>query len=126
MEWLASGRDSATGTNYYVFNSCTIAAAAGQSVNNGAFYLGRPWREYARVVFQRTSMSSVINAAGWRIWNTGDERISNVFFGEYGNTGAGAAGTRAPFSTKLNAPVSISTILGAGYASAGYYDGAYM
>ncbi|KAM7199422.1 pectinesterase [Rhypophila sp. PSN 637] len=77
----ASGRDSSTNPNYYVFNSCSIAAASGNSVKDGAFYLGRPWREYARVVFQRTSMTSVINPAGWKIWNSGDERTGNVFFG---------------------------------------------
>ncbi|KAM7188620.1 Pectin lyase fold/virulence factor [Naviculisporaceae sp. PSN 640] len=124
--WKASGRDSSTNANYYVFNNCDISAAAGQSVSNGAFYLGRPWREYARVVFQRTSMSSVINPAGWRIWNNGDERTSNVFFGEYGNTGPGASGTRASFARKLNSPVKIADILGGGYASAGWYDGAYI
>ncbi|KAM7224091.1 Pectin lyase fold/virulence factor [Rhypophila decipiens] len=123
----ASGRDSSTNPNYYVFNSCSIAAASGNSVKDGAFYLGRPWREYARVVFQRTSMTSVINPAGWRIWNSGDERTSNVFFGEYGNTGSGgASGSRASFSTKLSAPVSISAVLGSGYASAGYYDASYL
>ncbi|KAK4219875.1 pectin lyase fold/virulence factor [Rhypophila decipiens] len=122
----ASGRDSSTNPNYYVFNSCSIAAASGNSVKDGAFYLGRPWREYARVVFQRTSMTSVINPAGWRIWNSGDERTSNVFFGEYGNTGSGASGGRASFSTKLSSPVSISAVLGSGYASAGYYDASYM
>jgi len=122
----ASGRSSSSSPNYYVFNNCNIAAASGQSVANGAYYLGRPWREYARVVFQHTSMSAVINSAGWRIWNSGDERTSNVFFGEYGNSGTGASGTRAWFSTKLSSAVGISTVLGSGYASAGYYDAAYM
>ncbi|KAK4187211.1 pectin lyase fold/virulence factor [Podospora australis] len=122
----ASGRSSSSSANYYVFNNCNIAAASGNSVSNGAFYLGRPWREYARVVFQRTQMSAVINSAGWRIWNTGDERISNVEFGEYGNSGTGASGTRAWFSKKLSQPVAIETVLGSGYASAAWYDATYM
>ncbi|KAK3333757.1 family 8 carbohydrate esterase [Cercophora scortea] len=122
----ASGRSSSTDANYYVFNSCTIAAAAGNTVAAGAYYLGRPWRAYARVVVQKTSMTAVINAAGWRIWNTGDERTSNVLFGEFGNTGAGAAGTRASFASKLSAAVSIATVLGSGYAKAGYFDAAYL
>ncbi|KAM0425894.1 hypothetical protein ACHAPT_008832 [Fusarium lateritium] len=122
----ANGRDSSSGASYYVFNNCNIAAASGNSVSNGAYYLGRPWREYARVVFQKTSMTSVINAAGWKIWNSGDERTSNVLFGEYGNTGAGASGKRASFYTKLSSPVSISTILTGSYASKGFYDASYM
>lgn len=122
----ANGRQSSSDTSYYVFNNCDIAAASGNSVTNGAYYLGRPWREYAQVVFQKTSMSAVINSAGWRIWNTGDERTSNVLFGEYSNTGVGASGTRASFSKKLSSAVSISTILTGAYASKGYYDASYM
>ncbi|KAM5354783.1 hypothetical protein ACJ41O_001429 [Fusarium nematophilum] len=122
----ANGRDSSSGVSYYVFNNCNIAAASGNSVSNGAYYLGRPWREYARVVFQRTSMTSVINSAGWRIWNTGDERTGNVLFGEYSNSGSGASGTRASFAKKLSSAVDIKTILTSSYASKGYYDASYM
>lgn len=71
-------------------------------------------------------MSDVINAAGWHIWNTGDERTDGVYFGEYDNTGAGAKGDRASFATAMTAPVGITTILGSGYASAGYYDASYF
>ncbi|KAK0672040.1 family 8 putative carbohydrate esterase [Cercophora samala] len=121
----ASGRSSSTSPNYYVFNNCNVAARSGQSVNNGAYYLGRPWREFARVVFQNTAMSSVINGAGWRIWNTGDERTSNVYFGEYANSGAGASGTRASFSRKLGGPVAVETVLGGDYKAQGWFDGNY-
>ncbi|KAK3955601.1 pectin lyase fold/virulence factor [Pseudoneurospora amorphoporcata] len=122
----ASGRDSSSNPNNYVFNACTVAAADGNTVASGAYYLGRPWREYARVTFQKTSMTNVINAAGWKIWNTGDERTSNVAFTEYSNTGAGASGTRASFSSKLGSAVKIETVLGSAYASQGYYDSSYM
>jgi len=91
----------------------------------GAYYLGRPWREWARVVFQHTTMSSVINSAGWHTWND-EGRTSNVLFGEYDNSGPGSQGKRASFSTKLSSPVSISAILGNGYASKGFYDASYM
>ena len=122
----ANGRSASSGTSYYVFNNCDVAAADGNSVPAGAYYLGRPWGAYARVVFQKSSLSAVINTAGWHIWNTGDERTSNVLFGEYSNTGTGASGTRASFATKLSSAVSISTILTSSYASKGYYDASYM
>ena len=64
----ASGRESATGTNFYVINNSNVSAAAGHKVAKGAYYLGRPWGEYAQVVFQKTYLSDVINSAGWRIW----------------------------------------------------------
>ncbi|KAK2037920.1 pectinesterase [Colletotrichum somersetense] len=122
----ANGRQSASDNSYYVFNSCTIAAAAGNNVPAGAYFLGRPWAQFAQVVFQRTSMSDAINSAGWSKWNTGDERTSNVLFGEYQNMGIGSQGTRASFSKKLDSAVPISSILGNSYTSAGYYDAAYM
>lgn len=93
---------------------------------SGAFYLGRPWSEYARVVFQDTSMTDVINSAGWSEWSTSSPNTEGVYFGEYGNTGAGASGTRASFATELSSAVSIETILGSSYTSAGYYDASYM
>jgi hypothetical protein len=61
----ANGRDSSSNPSYYVINKSTVSAASGNSVPSGAYYLGRPWRNYSRVVFQSTSMSNVINAAGW-------------------------------------------------------------
>ncbi|KAK2015229.1 pectinesterase, partial [Colletotrichum eremochloae] len=122
----ANGRPSASDKSYYVFNGCTIAAAAGNNVPAGAFYLGRPWRQFAQVVFQRTTMSDAINSAGWTGWNPGDERTGNVLFGEYQNTGIGSQGARAGFSKKLSSAVAISDVLGGSYTSAGYYDAAYM
>lgn len=71
-------------------------------------------------------MSAVINAAGWSEWSSSDPNTSGVYFGEYGNTGTGASGTRASFSTKLSAPVAITTILGSSYTSLAYYDSSYF
>ncbi|KAI5918134.1 family 8 carbohydrate esterase [Camillea tinctor] len=122
----ANGRESSSDVSFYVFNNCDVAAGSGESVPDGAYYLGRPWREYARVVFQNTAMSAVINKAGWSIWNSGDERTSGVLFGEYDNSGTGAAGPRASFATTLSAPETISGILTSSYSSAGYYDDSYM
>ncbi|KAM0304621.1 hypothetical protein HYE67_001703 [Fusarium culmorum] len=122
----ANGRDSDSNPSNYVFNNCNIAAAAGNNVANGAYYLGRPWREYARVTFQKTSMSAVIHPAGWSIWNKGEENTGHVQFNEFGNTGAGSTGARASFSKKLSSAVSISTVLTSSYASKGFYDASYM
>ncbi|KAJ0140502.1 Pectinesterase [Colletotrichum tanaceti] len=122
----ANGRQSATDKSYYVFNGCTVAAADGNTVKDGAYYLGRPWREFAQVVFQGTSMTGVVNSAGWKTWNTDDPRTGSVLFGEYKNTGIGSQGTRASFSKKLGAAVSISSILGSGYTKAGYFDASFL
>jgi pectinesterase len=120
----ANGRDSSSNPSYYVINKSTISAANGNSVPGGAYYLGRPWRNYARVVFQSTSMTNVINGAGWVKWNTGDDRTDKVEFAEFGNSGDGSKGTRASFSKKLGAAVSISTVLGSDYKN--WVDTAYL
>ncbi|KAL2165022.1 hypothetical protein VTH06DRAFT_318 [Thermothelomyces fergusii] len=121
----ANGRDSADNPSYYVIHNSAVSARAGDAVPAGAYYLGRPWRNYARVVFQRTRLSEVINPAGWSIWNAGDERTDRVEFAEYANTGAGAtAWSRAPFSRQLSAPVSIETVLGSDYAT--WVDTSYL
>ncbi|WYZ43734.1 hypothetical protein EsH8_VII_000170 [Colletotrichum jinshuiense] len=122
----AHGRSSSSVKSEYVFNNCDVAAASGNTVAAGAYYLGRPWGAYAQVVFQKTTISAVINSAGWKVWNTDDTRTSNVLFGEYQNTGIGSQGTRATFSKSLGSAVSISSILGSSYTSAAYYDAAYM
>ncbi|CAN8105999.1 unnamed protein product [Discula destructiva] len=122
----ANGRTSSSGTSYYVFNSCTIAAASGNTVTSGAYYLGRPWTEYARVVFQYTTMTNVINSAGWIEWSSSTPNTEDVLFGEYQNAGAGVSSARASFAETLTSAVSINTILGSSYTSAAYYDATYM
>lgn len=120
----ANGRDSDSNPSYYVINNSKVSAASGNTVNSGAYYLGRPWRNYARVIFQNTALSNVINAKGWTQWSSSDPRTDKVTFGEYGNTGAGASGTRASFSKKLSSAVSISTVLGSSYKN--WVDATYL
>ncbi|KAH7025592.1 carbohydrate esterase family 8 protein [Macrophomina phaseolina] len=113
----ANGRDSSSNPSYYVINNSTVAAADGATVKSGGIYLGRPWRNYARVVFQETSLSNIINSAGWVQWGSSDPRTDNVNFAEYKNSGAGASTSgRASFSKQLSSPVSISEVLGSNYA----------
>ncbi|KAF1998113.1 carbohydrate esterase family 8 protein [Amniculicola lignicola CBS 123094] len=120
----ANGRDADTNPSFYVIHKSTVAAASGNTVTAGAYYLGRPWRNYSRVVFQYTSLSAVINTAGWVQWGSSDPRTDNVYYGEYSNTGTGAAGTRASFAKKLSSPVAIATVLGSGYTS--WVDTTYL
>lgn len=117
----ASGRASSSDTSYYVITDSTIS---GSGPAAGTVYLGRPWGAYARVAFQRCSLSSIINSAGWEVWSTSDTNTQDVSFGEYDNTGTGAAGTRASFASKLSSALTISTILGSDYAS--WVDSAYV
>ncbi|KAK0217089.1 pectin lyase-like protein [Armillaria fumosa] len=104
--WITASGRSSDDDFWYVIDSCEITGA-------GDAYLGRPWRDYARVVFQNSVLGSNVPSAGWSIWNVGDERTDEVTFAEYGNTGDGAdTSGRANFSEVLDSAVDISTVLG--------------
>jgi len=120
----ANGRAPPWLDSYYVFNRCNIAAAPGWNPPKGSTFLGRPWRSYARVVFQYTRMSQVVNPAGWSIWNTKEPKTDNVYFKEYHNTGPGSTGYRSNFSGKLEAPVKIAEILDSTFTS--WVDTSYL
>ncbi|XP_011048630.1 PREDICTED: pectinesterase-like [Populus euphratica] len=52
-------------------------------------YLGRPWKEYSRTVIMQSSITDVIQPAGWHEWS-GSFALSTLFYAEYQNSGAGA------------------------------------
>ncbi|KAK0450325.1 pectin lyase fold/virulence factor [Desarmillaria tabescens] len=104
--WITASGRSSDDDFWYVIDNCEITGAGGA-------YLGRPWRDYARVVFQNSVLGSNVPSEGWSIWNVGDERTDEVTFAEYGNTGDGAdTSGRASFSEVLDSAVDISTVLG--------------
>lgn len=78
----ASSRTYDTDTAWYVIDHSTvnfikypslwtisdfevkITAASGASVT-GIVFLGRPWRVFARVIYQFSTLTNVVNAKGW-------------------------------------------------------------
>lgn len=120
----ANGRASSSDTSYYVINKSSVNTSKGSTAGTGTVYLGRPWSEYARVDFQNTVLGAIINGAGWEQWSTSTPNTASATFQEYGNTGAGASGTRASFSSKLSSAATISTILGSTYT--GWVDTTYL
>ncbi|KAK3418725.1 hypothetical protein EUGRSUZ_H03296 [Eucalyptus grandis] len=78
----AQGRDSATDTTGYIFEQCSV-------VGTGPVYLGRAYRQYSRVVFHKTHLSSVVVPKGWDPWTyVGRERATT--YAESECTGPGA------------------------------------
>lgn len=53
-------------------------------------YLGRPWKKYSRTVFMKSDLDGLVHPKGWGEWE-GSFAISTLFYGEYMNTGNGAA-----------------------------------
>ncbi|KAL0936920.1 pectin methylesterase [Colletotrichum truncatum] len=119
--WVtASGRDSAQNPAWFVFNKTRVFGD-----QKGLAFLGRPWRTFARVLFQYSDLSDVVQPAGWAPWDA-TSSLANVVFNEYKNTGLGAAGQRANFSSQIDAPVKAETVLGKGFDKEWWVDKSYL
>jgi len=69
----------------YVFLNCKITGDAPAE----SFYLGRPWRPYAKAVFIKCHLGKVIKPEGWDNWGK-ESNEKTAFYAEYQNTGPGA------------------------------------
>lgn len=118
----ANGRDAANNTSFYVLNKAKVTGTSGPN----STYLGRPWRQFSRVVFQRSYLSDVVKPEGWSVWDA-VQSLANVFYKEYKNYGPGAAtGARANFSSQLTAPIKINDILGGRFEREYWVDSSYL
>lgn len=83
----------------YVFNRCLVTAAPEVK----RLHLGRPWRNYANVLFMNCELPAQLNPAGWDNWND-PKREATARFIEYNNEGEGAAtAQRVAWSRQLSA-----------------------
>ena len=71
----------------YVFRECDLTASA--DVPAGSVYLGRPWRDCARVVFIGCKLGAHVRPEGWHNWGK-PEREKTSWYAEDGCTGSGA------------------------------------
>ena len=81
----------------YVFHRCRF-------LNGGcpprSVYLARPWREYAKAAFIDCWLGEHIRTEGFHDW--GKPAFHELgCFAEYGSTGPGAEGERAPYAKRL-------------------------
>ncbi|KAI8073507.1 pectin lyase fold/virulence factor [Gilbertella persicaria] len=113
----AHNRASADKPGGFYFNQCQLKATvpSGPIAPNASTksftsvskatntcYLGRPWSQYARVVFLSSTLDTHIQPAGWSVWKSTDPHTAHVLFAEHKNTGArGAFTNRASFATLL-------------------------
>ena len=97
----AQSRNAADEDSAYVFDRATITADPAA----GPVWLGRPWRDYSRVIFLDSHMDADIHPEGWREWTPGTtNKLPTTFYAEHGSTGRGASpATRAPTSHQLSA-----------------------
>jgi pectinesterase len=70
----------------FVFTHCRLTADAGVT----GVFLGRPWRNYARVVYLECAMGDHIRPEGWDNWNKVAAE-KTAWFAEYLSSGPGGA-----------------------------------
>lgn len=81
----------------YVFRGCTLTGDSGEAT----VFLGRPWRDFAKTVYIGCTLGAHIKPEGWNDWNKKDAVENTVFYAEFGSTGPGSAGKRAPWAKQL-------------------------
>jgi pectinesterase len=81
----------------YVFYKCDVTGDALPS----SYFLGRPWRPYAKTVFIKCKLGEHIKPQGWDNWSKPDNE-KTAFYAEYENTGPGSnTGKRVSWSHVL-------------------------
>jgi pectinesterase len=69
----------------FVFLNCKITGDADER----SFYLGRPWRPFAKTVFINCFLDKQIKPEGWHNWNKPDAEKTS-YYAEYNSSGPGA------------------------------------
>jgi pectinesterase len=82
----AQSRTSLDQNTGYVFRHAHITA---EDLGDKGFYLGRPWRPFARVVFLSSEMPTTLSPQGWTPWTKGGS-IGTAYYAEYDSKGPGA------------------------------------
>ncbi|XP_047073086.1 pectinesterase-like [Lolium rigidum] len=94
----AQGRVNGSMNTGFAFQFCNVSAhddllRALQSNQTGKptqTYLGRPWKAFSQVVFMQSYIGAVVRPEGWLAWE-GQFALDTLYYGEYMNTGPGAA-----------------------------------
>lgn len=87
--YVTAGSSPVDQTYGYVFSHCRFIG----SESSHAHYLGRPWRDYAKVIILHSEIGSHIHPDGWDDWGKQHAR-QTVYFAEYQNYGPGASKIR--------------------------------
>ncbi|MBQ9300897.1 MAG: hypothetical protein IJ214_10335 [Clostridia bacterium] len=95
----------------FVFHRCTLTG----NCENGAGYLGRPWRKYCRTVFLRCDMDAHVAPLGFMDWD--EKRIVTDRMGEFGTAGETAdLSLRHPRQKRLSgeeaSQITLKAVLG--------------
>ncbi|KAF4956055.1 hypothetical protein FGADI_4080 [Fusarium gaditjirri] len=119
----ANNRKSSSWAGGFVFDKCKVTYTDSYGSNFGTTSLGRPWSQYALVVYMNSFLDKHISPQGWATWSSSNPQTSNVLFGEFNNTGPGNwTSSRASFATKLTESQAAAYSLGSFIGSTSWLD----
>ncbi|WP_198683369.1 pectinesterase family protein [Peristeroidobacter agariperforans] len=82
----------------FVFNNCTVTGEKGAE----RIYFGRPWRDYAAVIFMNTKVEGDLDPQGWREWTPGKtDRLKLAYYAEFNTSGRNSDMSRRQSHTKI-------------------------
>jgi pectinesterase len=95
----------------YIFSNCKITGEPGVKT-----FLGRPWRQFASVIYLNCEMSDVVRPEGWNDWKK-PEAHTTARYAEFNSTGTGASPTNRPdWAKQLSAEdakkITVEKVLG--------------
>lgn len=118
----ANGRNDPDNNYMYVFNKANITGTSGP----GSTVLGRPWRPYAKVIFQESYMSDVVAPEGWSRWDS-TSSVDHVVYREYKNYGPGAnTSERVPWSSQATSLITPTDMFGSNFEKESWVDTDYL
>ena len=95
---FATAASTPEGQKYgYVFRSCRFT---GEDVPDASFYLGRPWREFARTILLDCYIGAHIKPEGWDNWAK-PNFMQTGLYAEHGCTGPGSDTAKREYSRML-------------------------
>jgi pectinesterase len=95
--YLTAASTPETNKYGFVFMDCKLTTDSAPN----SYYLGRPWRNFAKTVFLNCEMGAHIKPGGWHNWDK-KEAESTTFYAEYLSSGIGAnAASRVSWSHQL-------------------------
>ncbi|KAK1438383.1 hypothetical protein QVD17_04191 [Tagetes erecta] len=87
----AQGRNNLGSNTGFVIQDSRVTMAPDSTQTDGLVmtFLGRPWRDYSRVVYIKCDLDVVIDPAGWLPYR-GNTAFDRVYYAEYMNKGKGS------------------------------------
>ncbi|XP_010496744.1 PREDICTED: pectinesterase/pectinesterase inhibitor 18-like [Camelina sativa] len=88
----AQGRTQRNQTSAFSLQKCSITASSDlvPTKKTVKTFLGRPWKDFSRVVIMQSFIDDLVDPQGWAPWDNNTRRLSTLVYKEFENHGPGA------------------------------------